>query len=95
MKIFNWTILTICTALLLSGCADRWSETAPDGSRFQDVEPVCRAKAHKSALHQLPFDYDRDPGPAGFPADSRRDIENRETALCLKQRGFRLERVRK
>jgi hypothetical protein len=85
-------IIAIFSLFLVSGCVDQWSATAPDGTPFHEAELACRAKAQASALHQLPFDYDRDPGPAGFPADSRRDIENRETALCLKQKGFTLKR---
>lgn len=84
-------IMCLC-ALGFPACADRWSETAPDGARFADIEPICRAQAHRSALHQLPFSYDRFAGPAGFPPDTRQDIENRETALCLQNHGFVLKR---
>lgn len=85
-------LMPLLAVMILSGCADHWSQTAPDGSRFEDVAPACRAKAHESAKRQLPFAYDWQQGPADFPPDSRRDIEDRETALCLQQRGFRLTR---
>lgn len=84
--------LMIIALLLLTACAARWSAVAPNGSRFQDIEPLCRAQARESARHQLPFYFDRDYGPAGFPPDTRRDIEERETAWCLKQHGFTLTR---
>ena len=89
---FRLTVIAACSALLLTGCVSYWSEVAPNGARFEDVEPVCRAQARESARDQLPFEYDRDYGPAGFPPETRRDIENRETAWCLKQHGFRLTR---
>lgn|GEM_PF-2793416 len=83
----------ILLALCLPGCVDRWSAAAPDGSLYADAEPECRARARDSAAGQLPFyPFEAHSGPAGFPPDTRRDIENRETALCLKQRGFTLTR---
>jgi hypothetical protein len=84
--------LAIGILIFLTACAEQWSATGSQGAKFQDVEPACRAKAHASALHQLPFPYDRDAGPAGFPPDTREDIERRETALCLEQHGFKLRR---
>ena len=85
-------IFALGTALAVTACADRWSAVGADGARFEDVMPVCRAQAAESARRQLPFFYDYDYGPPGMPPDSRRDIENRETAICLKQRGFTLHR---
>ncbi len=87
--------LLCASALPLAGCADRWSETAPDGTRFADAEPACRAQAQASARRQLPFaplDWSRGMDPTGLPPDSRYDIERRETALCLKQKGFTMTR---
>lgn len=80
--------LTLPLCLTLAACAERWSETGANGVRFQDAEPICRAEARASATRQLRFPFDRDSGPAGFPSDSRRDIERRETALCLQNQGF-------
>ena len=84
----------VCVALcLLSACADRWSSHAKDGTPLNVAEPECRAQAYASAKRQLPFyPFESQPGPAGFPPDSLRDIESRETALCLKNRGFTLTR---
>lgn len=78
---------------MLSACADRWSTHAKDGTPFTVAEPQCRAQANQSAKRQLPFyPFESQPGPAGFPPDTIRDIENRETALCLKNRGFTMTR---
>lgn len=78
---------------MLSACADRWSTHAKDGTPFTVAEPQCRAQAYQSAKRQLPFyPFESQPGPAGFPPDTIRDIENRETALCLKNRGFTMTR---
>lgn len=85
-------ILLLTPMILLSGCVDRWSEFSVDGTPLAVAEPECRAKARVSARRQLPFPFDYNPGPAGFPPDSAADIENRETALCLQNRGFRLMR---
>lgn len=77
----------------LSACADRWSTHAKDGTPFNVAEPQCRAQAYESAKRQLPFyPFESQPGPAGFPPDTIRDIESRETALCLKNRGFTMTR---
>lgn len=78
---------------MLSACADRWSTHAKDGTPFTVAEPQCRAQAYQSAKRQLPFyPFESQPGSAGFPPDTIRDIENRETALCLKNRGFTMTR---
>ncbi len=90
MKKGVFLLVALCA---LSACADRWSTHAKDGTPFSVAEPECRAKAYESAKRQLPFyPFESQPGPAGFPPDTIRDIENRETALCLKNRGFTLTR---
>lgn len=88
----NFKIMILLTLILLTACAERWSETGKGGIPLEKAEAACRAKAEESARNQLPFPYDRQSGPAGFPPDSRRDIIERETALCLKNSGFTLRR---
>lgn len=85
-RILHPTIL-MCV-FLLSACAYVWSDTGTDGVHYTKVEPLCRAQARESAKRQLPTPYDRDYGPAGVPAISRHDIEERETARCLLDKGF-------
>ncbi len=87
-------LIMLCVSVcILSACADRWSTHAKDGTPFNVAEPQCRAKAYESAKRQLPFyPFESQPGPAGFPPDTIRDIEARETALCLKNRGFTMTR---
>lgn len=88
----NRFIIIAFFCLPLIACADRWSELGAGGAQFKDVEPVCRAKAHASAIQQLPTPYDREYGAAGVPPMTRRDIERRETARCLEGKGFTLSR---
>ncbi|MBU0858425.1 MAG: hypothetical protein KJ667_00675 [Alphaproteobacteria bacterium] len=78
--------------MLVSACADRWSARGGDGALFTDVEPLCRAQARESAARQLRFGYVQDWDLTGLPPDSRYDIERRETALCLQNKGFTLMR---
>ena len=78
----------IAIATTVAGCTDVWSATGRDGLRLEKVEPVCREQARASAIRQLPFDYDRDRGAAGTPPIDRHDIERRETARCLQDKGF-------
>lgn len=86
-------ILLMGMLLVAGGCADRWSSHARDGTPLNVAEPQCRAQAYESAKRQLPFyPFESQPGPAGFPPDTLRDIENRETALCLKNKGFTMTR---
>lgn len=83
----KYAVLMLALAML-SGCAYIWSDTGADGTPYTKAEPECRAKARESARQQLPDPYDRDYGPAGFPLIDRKDIEDRETARCLLDRGF-------
>lgn len=84
--------LLALTLLLCTQCSYHWTPKAADGTPLSTAESACRAKARASAKDQLPFGYDYDRGPAGVPADSIADIEKRETALCLKSKGFKLVR---
>jgi hypothetical protein len=85
--------LILSALVALSGCADRWSTHAKDGTPLSVAAPECRARAYESAKRQLPFyPFESQPGPAGFPPDTLRDIEYRETALCLKNKGFTMTR---
>jgi hypothetical protein len=88
MKKSRWAV-TLMSMLILTGCADEWSARSASGARFQDVEPVCRARAHLSAERQLFPNYGyNDFGDNETP----KEIEDRETALCLEQHGFKLSR---
>ncbi|MBI1326193.1 MAG: hypothetical protein GC136_00950 [Alphaproteobacteria bacterium] len=84
-------LFQILALIMLAGCAQRWSEAAPDGTKLSDAYSECYQKAYISAKKQMPFYHDRDFGPAGFPFETREKIAMRETALCLQQRGFTLE----
>lgn len=84
--------MLIGSLLIFTSCASHWSETNKQGDRITVVEPMCRDKAKASAIRQLPSEFDRDYGPAGVPPIDRRDIENRETARCLQDKGFILTR---
>lgn len=85
--------IMLVAVTLLGGCADRWSSHAKDGTPLSVAQPECRAQAYQSAKRQLKFyPFETQPGPAGFPPDTVRDIEYRETALCLKNRGFTMTR---
>ena len=85
--------LTLLFIPFLAGCAMEWSKTGDNGVPFETAEPVCRAKAVELAERQLPFKYDSQPGPAGFPPETREDIIQQETARCLEDNGFELKRV--
>jgi hypothetical protein len=84
--------LSLLAVLLLSACATEWSDTGRDGMPFEEAALVCREKARQSARQQMPFGDAWQQGPAEFPPDSRHDIEERETNLCLMHKGFTLSR---
>lgn len=84
--------LSLLALMMLSACATEWSDTGKDGIPFEEAAYICREKARESAAHQMPFGDAWQQGPAEFPADSRHDIEERETNLCLMNKGFTLSR---
>ena len=83
-------LVVIPALLVLTGCTDTWSETAPDGTRYEDARPACEAKARASAEHQFRFNQTR--LYLEGTNDTRQDIARRETALCLENKGFKLKR---
>lgn len=90
-------ILSLAAICLLSACTETWSERSlTDGTPLGLAQMECRAKAQESVRRQMPIirsGYME--GPAGFPPDTPRSIEDRETALCLQNKGFKLTRDRK
>ncbi len=85
-------IVCLVAVLTLGACTTEWSDTGKNGMPFEVAYPMCREKAQKSAAHQMPFGAAWQQGPADFPPDSRHDIEQRETSLCLMNNGFTRER---
>lgn len=85
MKVIFPCLVTLC---LLTACTTTWSPYAADGTPLSVAEPQCRANAQEFARHQFRFGSDYMPGPAGFPPDTPRDVESREIAACLRNRGF-------
>lgn len=86
--------LLLASLCLLSACSETWSErSTTDGTPLNIAQQECRAKAQESVRRQMPIiESNYMPGPAGFPPDTPRSIEDRETALCLQQKGFKLNR---
>ncbi len=84
--------LSLISVLSLSACATEWSDTGKGGIPFEEAAVICREKARQSAAQQMPFGSAWQQGPAEFPPDSRHDIEERETNLCLMNKGFTLSR---
>ena len=91
-RLYRLTALAL-VLLTCTQCASyHWTPKAPDGTPLSTAQAHCRAKAAESARKQLPFGgYDMGLND-GIPADSARDIEQRETAACLKKMGFKLVR---
>lgn len=85
-------IALVGVSLALPACTDRWSATAMDGTALSVAEPECRAIARESARRQMPFLQERGVGFDGLLPDSTADIERREMALCLQNRGFKMTR---
>ena len=78
----------------LTACTETWSErSVTDGTPLNVAQMECRAKAQESVRRQMPiFNDNYMPGPGGFPPDTPRSVEDRETDLCLQQKGFKLNR---
>lgn len=87
------TFFILSALCLLTACSETWSERGSDGTPLNVASQECRAKAQESVRRQMPIFYsDYMAGPAGFPPDTPRSVEDRETALCLQNRGFELKR---
>lgn len=82
--------LIIPALLILSGCTDVWSGQGRNGESLQTAMPECQAKARASAEHQ--FRFQQTEIYLEGTSDTRSDIARRETALCLKNKGFKLSR---
>lgn len=92
MKAF-FCVLYLTALLLLGACARyEWSSTAPDGTTLLSAQAQCRAQARELVREIRPMgEYDT--GPAGFPLESPRDLENQETERCIAGKGFEKIRV--
>ena len=53
---------------------------------------ACTTEWSDTGKNGMPFEAAWQQGPADFPPDSRHDIEQRETSLCLMNNGFTRER---
>lgn len=83
-------ILLISSLLILSACTETWSETGRDGMKLSPAMLECQAKARRSVERQFRFHQIESYLPG--TNDSRHDIERRETAMCLQNKGFKLDR---
>lgn len=91
-------VLLAMTLLLCTQCSYRWSDTsATTGEPLPSALSACRAQAAESARKQAPLGfgfgiYSGGGVSMGASTDSAADIEKRETALCLKKKGFKMIR---
>lgn len=88
------TFLTLAMLIIFSGCARyEWVGTRPEGATFAEAREECGAIARQYVRETRPLGDMYESGPAGFPPDSPRDLENRETERCLSEKGFEKVRV--
>ena len=92
MKTGKYFLIVAC--LMASACANyEWTATAPDGVSLTEAQSFCAAQARERVHDQRYFGDNYEPGPAGFPPDSPRDLEYRETEMCMRAKGFKKVRV--
>lgn len=83
-------VIIILSLVMLTACTETWSETGRDGMKLSPAMLECQAKARRSVDHQFRFHQNESYLPG--TNDSRRNIERRETAMCLQTKGFKLDR---
>jgi hypothetical protein len=84
----------IAACLTISACANyEWAATASDGINLTEARAFCAAQARERVRDERYFGDAYEPGPAGFPPDSPRDLEYRETEMCLRGKGFKKVRM--
>jgi len=83
-------ILSIMALIGLGACTHyEWTPTAPDGTQLSAAQTECSTLARENVRKYRPFNQRYYAGAADFPFDSPRDMEKRETELCLADKGFR------